>query len=100
MAEQAITLASAIVAISTQDDVALHVPSGKQELPVVIRGITTATVHIEGSVDGTNFVSITSKTADAAFTVPAFPYMRSKVTAWTSGTIYVDLFADRKFIGS
>jgi adenosine/AMP kinase len=57
---------------------------------VVISGITTATVAVEGSVDGTNFEAIESKTADACVIVnPSTKFIRANVTAYTSGTITV-----------
>lgn len=57
---------------------------------VVISGITTATVNIEGSVDGTNFEAIQAKTADACVIVdPSTKYIRANVAAYTSGTITV-----------
>ena len=57
---------------------------------VVISGITTATVNIEGSVDGTNFEAIQAKTADACVIVsPSTKYIRANVAAHTTGTITV-----------
>jgi len=62
-----------------------------RDLPVTISGITTATVVIEGSLDGSLYEAIVSKTADAAFAVPYFPYIRANCTAWTSGAITVKI---------
>lgn len=69
----------------------VHPRGDHENLNVVIRGITTATVALEGSLDGTNWVAITSKTADYAGKVADFPYLRANVTAYTSGTIYADV---------
>ncbi len=64
---------------------------------MAISGVTTATVLIEGSLDGTTFEQLLSKTADFAGVVNAFPYMRASVSAYTSGTINVGIYADRAF---
>ena len=57
---------------------------------VVISGITSATVTIEGSVDGTNFEAIEAKTADACAIInPSTKYVRANVTTYVSGTITV-----------
>lgn len=58
--------------------------------PIVIHGITTATVVIEASFDGTNWVPVTGGTitADSGITLDVpFPFMRANVTSYTSGTI-------------
>ena len=57
---------------------------------VVIPGITSATVAIEGSVDGSAFEAIESKTADACVIVnPSTKFIRANVTTYVSGTITV-----------
>ena len=57
---------------------------------VVISGITSATVAIEGSVDGSIFKAIESKTADACVIVdPSTKFIRANVTTYVSGTITV-----------
>lgn len=59
---------------------------------LVVTGITTATVHLEGSADNTNWVSLGSVTADGVVTKDnAVPYLRANVTAYTSGTISAKL---------
>jgi hypothetical protein len=68
-----------------------HFRGDHENLNAIIRGITTATVAIEVSLDGTNFVAITSQTADWAGKVADFPYIRANVTAYTSGTITVQI---------
>jgi hypothetical protein len=57
-----------------------------------IEGITDATVAIEGSVDGTNWISITTTTSDDIIEVIACPHMRANVTVYTGGTISVWVF--------
>ena len=57
---------------------------------VVISGITSATVAIEGSVDGSTFEAIESKTADACVIIePSTKFIRANVTTYVSGTITV-----------
>ena len=77
----------------------IRVPSGRENIPVVISGITTATVKVEGSFDGETWVELASKTANFAGLVPAFPYMRGSVSAYTSGSIGVEFWADRSYGG-
>ena len=54
-----------------------------------VTGITTATVALQGSLDGTTYVTIgTALTADGIVTVANAPkYLRANCTAYTSGTI-------------
>lgn len=53
-----------------------------------ISGITTATVEIEGSHDGTIWTSLSSITADGGYVLPdPWKYIRANVTSYTSGTI-------------
>ena len=62
-----------------------------QQTSYQVEGITTATVVIQVSNDGTNFIdSGLSFTADGvgAITGP-FAYVRANVTVWTTGTINV-----------
>ena len=59
---------------------------------VQVAGITTATVKLEGSNDGTNWEELRSSTADEAYTTDdPFMWLRGNVSAWTSGTITVTL---------
>ena len=64
-----------------------------------VSGITTATVKVEGSVDGTNFFDISGggKTADALYTLIQGMYakIRGNVTAYTSGTITLKVIAKK-----
>ena len=54
-----------------------------------VTGITTATVALEGSLDGTTFFTLgTALTANGLVTVANAPkYLRANCTAYTSGTI-------------
>lgn len=57
-----------------------------------VAGITTATVVIQGSLDGTNWVALNSFTADGGYALTSpWKYVRANVTAWTSGTITVTM---------
>jgi hypothetical protein len=54
-----------------------------------VSGITTATVALEGSLDGSNWTTVgTDLTANGIVTVANAPkYLRANCTAYTSGTI-------------
>jgi hypothetical protein len=54
-----------------------------------VSGITTATVDLEGSLDGSNWTTVgTPLTANGIVTVANAPkYLRANVTAWTAGAI-------------
>ena len=54
-----------------------------------VAGITTATVALQGSLDGTTYATIgTALTADGIVTIANAPnYLRANCTAYTSGTI-------------
>ena len=58
---------------------------------IQVSGITSATVLIQGSVDGTTWSTIgTAITADGLVTVsPPPPYIRANVSVYVSGTITV-----------
>lgn len=63
-------------------------------LGIYIRISATATVEIQTSADGTNWLatSITAKTASGYFALDELHrFVRANVTAWTSGTVSVDL---------
>lgn len=47
----------------------------------------TATVKLQGSIDGTTWFDLYTVTATEAFTSDAWPYLRGNVTAYTSGTV-------------
>jgi len=54
-----------------------------------VSGITSATVALQGSLDGTNFSTIgTALTGDGMITVANAPkYLRANCTAYVTGTI-------------
>lgn len=57
-----------------------------------ISGITTATVKLQGRLSADHgWEDLYTATADGLVEVPLMPHMRANVTAYTSGTIYVDL---------
>lgn len=79
------------------------------ELVIHIRGITTATVTFQATVDGTNWFGVSmhdlsdtdltsavaTATADGAFSLccTTFLAFRANITAHTTGTIYVTAVA-------
>jgi hypothetical protein len=81
-----ITLLSAVTATGASK--AVQVDSG---LPAFLQvnGITTATVALQGSIDGTNWSTVgTALTADGIVILAVAPkYLRANCTAYTSGTI-------------
>lgn len=84
-----VTLLNAVVATGAGSGV----PIDGVPFSVVVTGITTATVAVQGSLDGTNFVTIGSAlTADGTVssTTP-YKYIRGNVTSYTSGTITAKL---------
>ena len=97
MSDRILNLASAAITTGARPSARIDLKPGKENIPVHIRGITTATVAIEGSLDNVNWRALRTETADFIGLVPAFPFMRANVTAWTAGTIHVNIFADRTF---
>jgi len=81
-----ITLLSAVGA--TGASTAVQVDTGQPAF-LQVSGITSATVVLQGSLDGTNWSTIgTALTANGIVTVQNAPkYLRANVTAWTSGSI-------------
>ena len=49
---------------------------------------TTATMDVQGSIDGTNYITITDSAlaANTGISVMVMPYMRAKCISLTSGT--------------
>ena len=81
-----ITLLSAVGATGASK--AVQADAGQPAF-LQVSGITTATVALQGSLDGTTYATIgTALTADGIITVANAPkYLRANVTAWTSGSI-------------
>ena len=81
-----ITLLSAVGATGASK--AVQADAGQPAF-LQVSGITTATVALQGSLDGTTFATIgTALTADGIVTIANAPkYLRANVTAWTAGSI-------------
>jgi hypothetical protein len=81
-----VTLLSAVVATGASKAVQIDagVPAFLQ-----VSGITSATVALQGSLDGTNWSTIgTALTADGIVTVANAPkYLRANCTVYVTGTI-------------
>ena len=81
-----ITLLNAVVA--TGESKAVQVDSGQPAF-LQVSGITSATVVLQGSLDGTNWSTLgTALTADGLVTVTNAPkYLRANCTVFVTGTI-------------
>jgi len=81
-----ITLLSAVVATGASK--AVQVDAGTPAF-LQVSGITSATVALQGSLDGTNWSTIgTALTADGIVTVANAPkYLRANCTVYVTGTI-------------
>ena len=81
-----VTLLSAVTATGASK--AVQVDSG---LPAFLQvnGITSATVALQGSIDGTNWTTVgTALTADGIVILAVAPkYLRANCTVYVSGTI-------------
>ncbi|NBS91912.1 hypothetical protein EBS67_18260 [bacterium] len=81
-----ITLLNAVVA--TGASTAVQVDSGQPAF-LQVSGITSATVALQGSLDGTNWSTLgTALTANGIITVQNAPtYLRANCTVYVTGTI-------------
>jgi hypothetical protein len=81
-----ITLLNAVVA--TGESKAVQVDGGQPAF-LQVSGITSATVALQGSLDGTNWSTIgTALTANGIITVANAPkYLRANCTVFVTGTI-------------
>ena len=81
-----ITLLNAVVA--TGESRAVQVDTGQPAF-LQVSGITSATVALQGSLDGTNWSTIgTALTANGIVTVAIAPkYLRANCTVFVTGTI-------------
>jgi len=81
-----ITLLNAVVA--TGASTAVQVDSGQPAF-LQVSGITSATVALQGSLDGTNWSTLgTALTANGIVTVQNAPkYLRANCTVYVTGTI-------------
>lgn len=81
-----ITLLSAVVATGASK--AVQIDAGTPAF-LQVSGITSATVALQGSLDGTNWSTLgTALTADGIVTVANAPkYLRANCTVYVTGTI-------------
>jgi dihydroorotate dehydrogenase len=81
-----ITILNAVVA--TGPSSAVQADAGQPAF-LQVSGITTATVALEGSLDGSNWTTVgTALTANGIVIVANAPkYLRANVIAWTAGSI-------------
>ena len=81
-----VTLLSAVTA--TGASTAVQADAGQPAF-LQVSGITSATVALQGSLDGTTYSTIgTALTADGIVTIANAPkYLRANCTAYTTGTI-------------
>ena len=81
-----VTLLSAVVATGASK--AVQADAGQPAF-LQVSGITSATVALQGSLDGTTFSTIgTALTADGIITVANAPmYLRANCTVYATGTI-------------
>jgi hypothetical protein len=81
-----VTLLSAVAATGASKAVQVD---GGQPAFLQVSGITSATVVLQGSLDGTNWSTIgTALTADGLVTVANAPkYLRANCTVFVTGTI-------------
>ena len=81
-----VTLLSAVTA--TGASTAVQADAGQPAF-LQVSGITSATVALQGSLDGTTFATIgTALTADGIITVANAPmYLRANCTVYVTGTI-------------
>jgi hypothetical protein len=105
---QYVTLQSAAVAVGngTELECAIGEDGAYSFARCQVTGITTATITFEGTVDGTNWTAVqatnmatgavaTTATADGTYgvLVAALLKFRARISAWTTGTIYVTALA-------
>ena len=88
-----VTLLTAVVAVGASISTYAGALQANDKVTLQVSGITTATVALQGSVDGTTFLTIgTPVTADGFITdTTTLPYYRANVTAWTAGAITAKL---------
>ena len=81
-----VTLLSAVTATGASQ--AVQADAGQPAF-LQVSGITSATVALQGSLDGSNWSTIgTALTANGIITIANAPtYLRANCTAYTSGTI-------------
>ena len=78
------------VAVVNGNSVHIDATTGETAIDFVVSGITTATVKLQGSVNGTDWADLATRTTagtTAGVAIGANLYMRGIVSAWTAGTI-------------
>jgi hypothetical protein len=89
-----LTLTSASTATGVGEDytVLQHGGQGSFARGIVQALLTgTATVALQGSLDGTNWVSLVDYSGNGADEVGLMPYVRGNVTSFTSGAVTLKL---------
>jgi len=82
------TLTDAVAANDTGTTFVFPGQTGNHLIQII--GITTATVAIQGSLDGgTTWYTLATKTADELFSVPGALAIRAVISGWSAGTISV-----------
>lgn len=83
------TLLSGVSATGAGSSFALSDESRRRAPQAIVQAVisATATVALEGSVNGTNWFSIYSWTSSGGQLVDVPSYVRGNVTAYTSGTV-------------
>lgn len=97
LADSTLLLLDNAVAVVNGATFQIAADPGETAIDFVVAGITTATVKLQGSVDGTAWVDLATRTTDgttAGVSTGAYVYIRGIVSAWTAGTI--DLSATYK----
>lgn len=81
-----------LLAASVATDTSPAVQVNARSKVLQVSGITTATVHFEGSMDDVTYVSLGNVTANGKIANDEpWKYVRARVSAWTSGTIKAQL---------
>ena len=76
--------------VAIEDGTAVQ-PQAKTKI-FEIKGITTGTVHIDGSFDASNWTSLGNVTANGFIhNDQPWPYVRARISAWTTGTFVVNM---------
>jgi len=85
------TLLSAVVATGASQPIQID---GGQPVFMQVSGITSATVVLQGSLDGSNWATLGSAlTADGMVTIANAPkYVRANCTVYVTGTITAKVF--------
>jgi hypothetical protein len=83
-----ITLGLAVTTNSTEDTNRVVLAS-RENFLIAIFGTGTFTCNIEVSLDGTNWDSLATKTADEIFTIAGAPYIRLVTSGMAGASVTV-----------